>query len=51
MASETLTPPANVWVTLRVGGDRMTRVEAKAGEQVEVELERRDANTNKEDYE
>lgn len=36
-------PPLDGWVELRVGGDRMTRVEVKADEEIEVYIEGKDA--------
>lgn len=41
-ATREITPPRDCWVTLRVGGERMTKVEVKADERVRLEVRRRD---------
>lgn len=39
-----ITPPLDCWVTLRVGGERMTKVKVKADEEVRLEVRRRDTD-------
>lgn len=43
-ATETITPPVDCWVTLRISGDKMTKVSADADEKIRLEIRRRDTD-------
>lgn len=46
---EEMTLPVDAWVELRIGGDRVTRVEAEVDEVVEVVLEEKDGDGGDDD--